>query len=214
MSREVQVRFCESRAVRFRPATHPVVHCASQVQARTIRTAIENRMVEVGLRLHPDKTRIVYCQDSSRRGSFAHTSFTFLGFTFRAREARNKHGICFTSFLPAISTDALRKISRTVRSWRLHRRITFTLAELARTINPIIRGWVQYYGAFYRSALHRLLRRINAYLVRWIRKRYKRLRGFKKAKACSDGITNRYPNLFAHWRYARDFWPSEMTGAG
>jgi RNA-directed DNA polymerase len=197
-----------------RYADDAVVHCASQAQARTIRTAIENRMVEVGLRLHPDKTRIVYCQDSNRRGTFEHTSFTFLGFTFRARKARNRHGVCFTSFLPAISTDALRKISRTVRSWRLHRRITFTLAELARTINPIIRGWVQYYGAFYRSALHRLLRRINAYLVRWIRKKYKRLRGFKKAKACWDGITNRYPNLFAHWRYARDFWPPEMTGAG
>ena len=81
-------------------------------------------------------------------------------------------------------------------------------------INPIIRGWLQYYGAFYRSALHRLLRRINAYLVRWIRKKYRRLRGFKKAKACWDGITHRYPNLFAHWRYARDFWPPAMTGAG
>ena len=67
---------------------------------------------------------------------------------------------------------------------------------------------------FYRSALHQLLRRINAYLVRWIRKKYKRLRGFKKAKACWDGITHRYPNLFAHWRYARDFWPPAMTGAG
>ena len=90
-----------------RDADDAVVDCTSQAQACTIRAAIEDRMVEVGLRLHPDKTRIVYCQDSNRRGSFELTSFTFLGFTFRARKARNKHGVCFTSFLPAISTDAL-----------------------------------------------------------------------------------------------------------
>jgi group II intron reverse transcriptase/maturase len=197
-----------------RYADDVVVHCGSQRQAHTIRAAIEDRMVEVGLRLHPDKTRIVYCQDSNRRGSYEHTSFTFLGYTFRARKARNRHGISFTSFLPAISKDALNKISRTARSWRLHRRTTFTFAELAEAINPIVRGWMQYYGAFYRSALHPLLHRINAYLVRWIRKKYKRLSGFKKAKACWEKITTRHPHLFAHWRWTRNFWPPEMTGAG
>jgi len=106
MSREVQVRFCESRGVRFPPATHPVVHCATHHQAVAVRAAIENRMAEVGLQLHPAKTRIVYCKDSNRRGSHEHTSFTFLGFTFRARKARNRHGINFASFLPAISKDA------------------------------------------------------------------------------------------------------------
>ena len=73
---------------------------------------------------------------------------------------------------------------------------------------------MQYYGAFYRSALHPLLHRINAYLVRWIRKKSKRLRGFKKAKACWERITKRHPHLFAHWRWTRTFWPPEMTGAG
>jgi len=197
-----------------RYADDVVVHCGSQRQAHTIRAAIEDRMVEVGLRLHPDKTRIVYCQDSNRRGSAEHTSFTFLGYTFRARKARNRHGTSFTSFLPAISKDALNKVNRTVRSWRLHRRTTFTFTELAQAINPIVRGWMQYYGAFYRSALHPLLHRINAYLVRWIRKKYKRLRGFKKAKACWERITKRHPHLFAHWRWTRNFWPPEMTGAG
>ncbi len=147
-----------------------------------MRAAIENRMAEVGLRLHPAKTRIVYCKDSNRRGSHEHTSFTFLGFTFRARKARNRHGINFASFLPAISKDALNQISRTVRSWRLHRQTGHSLAGLARAINPVVRGWMQYYGAFYRTALHPLLQRINAYLMRWLRKKYKRLRGFKESQ--------------------------------
>ncbi|MCX4538302.1 group II intron maturase-specific domain-containing protein [Streptomyces sp. NBC_01669] len=95
-----------------------------------------------------------------------------------------------------------------VRSWRIHRRTRHTFAQLARFINPIVRGWIQYYGAFYRSALEPLLRRINAYLVRWIRRKYKRLAGFKKAKECFQGITQRYPGMFFHWRFARHFWCS------
>jgi RNA-directed DNA polymerase len=88
-----------------------------------------------------------------------------------------------------------------VRSWRLHLRTSHTFAELARTINPIVRGWMQYYGAFYRSAMYQLLSRINAYLVRWIRKKYKRLRARKKAMVCWRGITERYPRMFAHWKW-------------
>ena len=99
-----------------------VVHCVSERQAREVLAAIAERMEEVGLRLHPDKTRIVYCKDGKRRGSYEHTAFTFLGFTFRPRRARSKDGSMFVSFLPAISKDALKKISAEVRSWRLHRR--------------------------------------------------------------------------------------------
>jgi hypothetical protein len=149
-----------------------VVHCVSERQARYVRRAIEDRMVQVGLRLHPDKTRIVYCKDGNRRGAYQHTSFKFLGYTFRARSARDRGGNIFTAFLPAISKDALKRLSRTVRRWRLHRRTELSWAELARMINPIVRGWMRYYGAFYRSALSMLLARINSYLVRWIRKKY------------------------------------------
>ncbi|WP_225978827.1 reverse transcriptase domain-containing protein, partial [Gandjariella thermophila] len=106
-----------------RYADDVVVHCVSERQALQVLAALEDRMVEVGLRLHPDKTRIVYCKDGKRRGSYEHTSFTFLGFTFRARKARSRNGTFFTSFLPAISKDALKKISREVRSWRLHMRM-------------------------------------------------------------------------------------------
>jgi RNA-directed DNA polymerase len=184
-----------------RYADDAVVHCTSERQARHMRQAIADRMAEVGLRLHPDKTKIVYCKDGNRQGSYEHTAFTFLGFTFRQRRARNRHGTSFSNFLPAISKDALNKISAAVRSWRLHLRTGHTFKDLARRINPIVAGWMQYYGAFYRSALSPLLQRINAYLMRWIRKKYKRLRGKKKARECWQGITGRYPLMFAHWKW-------------
>jgi RNA-directed DNA polymerase len=197
----------EFPAVRFeRYVDDAVVHCVSESQAHRVLAAIADRMREVGLVLHPDKTRIVYCRDGRRRGTFAATVFTFLGFTFRARAARDKNGRNFTSFLPAISKEALNRISAQVRSWRLHRRTGQEFTDLAREINPIVRGWIQYYGAFYKSALYSPLQRINAYLLRWIRKKYKRLRAFTKALACWQGITKRYPRLFAHWVVTRAAW--------
>jgi RNA-directed DNA polymerase len=176
-----------------------VVHCVSERQARTVLAAISARMEQVGLRLHPDKTRIVYCQDGKRRASYEHTEFTFLGFTFRQRRARAKSGRQFNSFLPAISKNALKKISAEVQSWRLYNRTGQDLIDVARYINPIVRGWMQYYGKFYRSKMYLLLARINAYLMRWIRKKYKRLRAKRKAFRCWRGIVERFPRMFAHW---------------
>jgi RNA-directed DNA polymerase len=189
-------------AVRFeRYVDDVVVHCASERQARAVAAAIAQRMEQVGLSLHPTKTRIVYCKDGQRRGSYEHTSFTFLGFTFRPRGARGKDGRMFLSFLPAISKDALKKISRQVRSWRLHLRTGHTFADLARKINPVVRGWMNYYGAFYRSALYRFLARINTYLVRWIRKKYQRFQARRAAHQAWLRAVRGYPRLFAHWRW-------------
>lgn len=182
------------------------MHCRSLRQARYVRQAIADRMAEVGLRLHPAKTKVVYCKDSNRRGGHEHTAFTFLGYTFRARSARNqRQGVTFTSFAPAISTDALNKISGEVRRWRLHRKTGQTFAELAGWINPIVRGWMQYYGVFHHHVLHGLLTRINTYLVRWLRKKFKRLKPFKKAKAAWRRVTSQYPKTFAHWAWASTF---------
>jgi group II intron reverse transcriptase/maturase len=184
-----------------RYADDAVAHCRSQRQAEYVRKAIEDRMEQVGLRLHPAKTKIVYCKDNNRRGEHEHTAFTFLGFTFRARAARDGKGEVFPSFLPAISKDAEKRLSQTVRRWRLHRRTELSFADLAQMINPIIRGWMRYYGAFYRSALSTLLARINTYLMRWTRKKYKRLRPRKKARAAWQRITSQYPRYFAHWAW-------------
>jgi len=183
-----------------------VVHCKSERQARMLVTAIGARMEQVGLALHPTKTKIVYCAGGRRRGAHEHTAFTFLGYTFRARSAKDRNGEIFTSFLPAISNDALKRISAEVRGWRLHLHNTYSLDELARWINPIVAGWMNYYGAFYKTVLYPFLRRINAYLVRWARKKYKRLRTFKKAKAWWQAVTSRDPLLFAQWRWVHSFW--------
>ncbi|WP_433655162.1 group II intron reverse transcriptase/maturase [Nocardia sp. CA-128927] len=196
-----------------RYADDAIVHCVSERQARLVLAAIENRMSEVGLRLHPDKTRIVYCKGGKRRGSAEHTSFTFLGYTFRARSARDKQGRVFTSFLPAISKDALTRLGRTVRGWRLHRRTDLGWAELAAMINPVVRGWMNYYGAFYPSAIHNLLARINTYLVRWIRKKFKRLRPRRKAREYWERTTTEYPRAFAHWRWVAYPLMIKTTGA-
>jgi group II intron reverse transcriptase/maturase len=192
----------EFPGVRFeRYVDDAVVHCVSEAQARKVLAALQERMAQVGLTLHPDKTRIVYCKDGRRRGSHEHTSFTFLGYTFRARGVRTKTGRMMTGFNPAISKDALNKISAQVRSWGLHRRTGLSEADLARWINPIVRGWMNYYGAFYRSALYPLLTRINAYLLRWLRKKHPRLRGRKKAQDAWARACQQRPRYFAHWAW-------------
>jgi RNA-directed DNA polymerase len=148
----------------------------------------------------------VYCKDGKRRRrDRAQTSFTFLGYTFRARNAPNRDGTSmFTGFLPAISKDALNRMSEEVRSWRIHLRTATELQDLAAWINPIVRGWMTYYGRYYRTALDRLLRRINTYLMRWAQRRYKRLRPFRKARRWWQDLTERQPHLFTHWAWTSD----------
>jgi RNA-directed DNA polymerase len=189
-----------------RYADDAVIHCRTRSQAEAVLDKLRNRMEQVGVSLHPEKTRIVYCKDGKRRGSHEHTEFTFLGFTFRARGLRAKNGNVFTGFAPAVSKDAIKKMSAQVKSWRLHALTGHTIGEIARAVNPVIRGWMQYYGAFYKTELHRVLRRINAYLVRWIRKKYRRLRPVKKAHGAWERITGQYPALFAHWQWVHDPW--------
>jgi RNA-directed DNA polymerase len=186
-----------------RYADDAVIHCISERQARTVLAAVSERMAGVGLELHPAKTKIVYCKDSNRRGSAEHTSFDFLGFTFRPRPAWRKDGRKFTGFLPAISNDALKKISAEVRSWRLHHRTETTEAGLRGLVNPKVRGWMAYYGAFYRSALHPVLHRINTYLLRWIMNKYRRLRTWKKATRAMAAAAASRPQYFAHWAWVK-----------
>ncbi|MGP4046191.1 group II intron reverse transcriptase/maturase [Streptomyces sp. 2A115] len=183
-----------------RYADDAVLHCVSERQAVKVLSALENRMAEVGLRLHPDKTGIVYCKDGKRRGFFGATAFTFLGFTFRARCSQDRNGKLFLSFDPGISKDALKKISGEVRSWHLHTRSDLSFTDLARRINPVVAGWINYYGRFRPSELTRFLKRINAYLVRWIRQKYERLAPLRKALAKLQEIAQRYPRMFTHWR--------------
>ena len=179
-----------------------VIHCSSQEQAVMVRDALAVRLAEVGLELHPDKTRVVYCKDADRRGDHEATSFTFLGYTFRPRLAKNRWGKHFVSFLPAVSKDAVKTMGREIRSWHIARRSDKSLTDLALMFNSIVQGWINYYGRFYKSMLYPLLRRINEHLVRWACRKYKRLRRReRRAKELLARAARRYPGLFAHWRF-------------
>jgi len=196
-----------------RYADDAVVHCQSEEEARLVLAALSERMAEVGLELHPDKTRIVYCKDADRRGSHEHEAFSFLGYTFRPRLSKNKHGKHFVNFSPAVSNDARKAISREIRSWHIVRRSDKTLSDLARMFNPIVQGWINYYGRFYKSWLYPVLRHINDGLVRWAMRKYKRLRGHsRRAKKWLASVARRDPRLFAQWKLVRpDGW---AMGAG
>jgi RNA-directed DNA polymerase len=205
----------EFPSVRFeRYVDDVVVHCTSQAQARTVRAAIAGRLAQVGLGLNSGKTRIVYCKDADRRGSHEHTQFTFLGYTFRPRLAKSRHGHYFVSFLPAVSKDAVKAMSREIRSWHLARRSDKSLDDLARMFNSIVQGWINYYGRFYKSELLSFLRRLNRHLARWACRKFKRLRRReRRAMAWLAEVARRAPRLFAHWRFGAcpDGW---AMGAG
>src|SRR4051812_7418766 len=182
-----------------RYADDVVVHCDTEAQARQLRDALAERLGSVGLELHPGKTKIVYCQDANRRGEAEHTSFDFLGYTFRGRLVRGRRGF-FVSFAPAMSTMARKAKGRQIRAWHLNRRSGSDLSGLAQGINPQVRGWINYYGAFYRSMLYSLAGRIDEHLVRWAMQKFKRLRGRPtRARRWLDTVRRRQPTLFAHW---------------
>lgn len=184
-----------------RYADDEILHCKTQQQAQMVLDRIVERLAQVGLELNLDKTRIVYCKDSNRTGSHEHQQFTFLGYTFRPRLARSRAGGLFVSFSPAICDEAAKKIRRIIKRWRLHRWSSVTLAEIAHEINPIVRGWIGYYGRFYPSELFRSLRHIDRYLVRWVTQKYKRLRRRpRRAAELLVSVARREPGLFAHWQ--------------
>jgi RNA-directed DNA polymerase len=184
-----------------RYADDAVVHCKSEQQAKYVLTAIAKRLAQCKLELHPEKTRIVYCKDGKRKGSYEHERFDFLGFTFRPRLSKDKKGRYFVNFSPAISAKAGKTISGTIRSWRLHLRSDRTLEELAAMVNPRVQGWINYYGSYYRSAIHQHLRQLEAYLVLWAIRKYKRFKRNKPwARAWLGRIAKQEPRLFAHWR--------------
>jgi hypothetical protein len=180
-------------------ADDAVIHCATERQARHLLVDLAERLRSVGLELHPDKTKIVYCQDTKRRGEAEHTSFDFLGYTFRGRQAKGKHGY-FVNFSPAMSAKAQKAVGQEIRGWHLRKRTGSDLSRLAADINPQVRGWINYYGAFYRSELNFLVRRINAHLIRWAMHKFKRLRD-KPTRAWTwlNAVIQREPRLFAHW---------------
>jgi len=183
-----------------RYADDAVVHCRSQKQAEAMMQFIASRLEECGLTMHPEKSKIVYCKHSRRTGTYPDVQFTFLGFTFRPRKALNKKNQPFTSFLPGASDDALKRMRQTVRGWKLHRQTSVKLAELAQQYNPTIRGWWQYYGAFYRTAMFELSQYIDEKIRQWARRKYKTLLKRKqRSEEWLIRIKQAVPQMFYHW---------------
>ena len=178
-----------------------VLHCKSKVQAELVIQKLGERFGECGLELHPDKTQIVYCRDSKRKGNYPVTRFTFLGFTFCSREAVGKAGIYFTGFLPGVSTEALRHMRQTIRGWKLQLKSSLNLADLSVRFNPILRGWKNYYTRFYGSAMVSVWNHMDYYLVRWMMRKYKNLRQHKtKTIGRLELLKQEHPNVFVYWK--------------
>jgi len=196
-----------------RYADDVIAHCDTEEQARHLRAAVAERLGALGLELHPVKTKIVYCKDANRPGNFEHTSFDFLGYTFRTRLARGPRGY-FSGFSPAISNGARTAVGHQIRAWHLNRRSGSDLSSLAEAINPQLRGWINYYGRFYRSELRFLAWRVNEHLTRWAMHKFKRFRGkYAQAMAWLQKIYQHQPDLFAHWRLVA-FTAGRPVGAG
>jgi len=177
-----------------------VAHCGTEAQAQQVLESIRRRLAQCRLEVHPGKTRIVYCKDDDRSRGYPQEQFDFLGYTFRPRRSKNRWGKFFINFTPAVSSRAATKMRQDMRRWRLPRRSDKAIDDLARMWNPVLRGWIQYYGRFYRSALYPVFRHLNSLLVRWAMRKYKRLRHHhRRAEHWLGKVAEREPRLFAHW---------------
>jgi RNA-directed DNA polymerase len=184
-----------------RYADDALVHCRSERQARTVLEAIRDRFSQCGLERHAAKTRIVYCKDDDRPGESESVRFDFLGYTFQPRRAKNRWGKYFVSFRPAMSAKAATRVRATIREWRMaSTRNNQRLEDLAQFVNPVVRGWMNYYGRFYRSKCVQVLRHLNEALAAWVRRKYRKFRCRERRSMYWLGrIARRDRTLFAHW---------------
>lgn len=187
------VRFC-------RYADDGVIHCKSHKQAQFVLKKIGERFRQCGLELHSEKTRIVYCQDVNRQEDYPCVQFTFLGYTFRPRKAVDKYGRVYVNFSPAVSRDALREMRQTIRSWHLQLKCDKSLKDLSNMFNAVLRGWFNYYGRFYPSALRMIWKHVDGYLMRWLMRKYKHLARHKTLAWRELGkLAQANPRAFVHW---------------
>lgn len=184
-----------------RYADDALLHCNSEKQAKYVLGRVKQRLQDCGLTMHPKKSGIVYCKDKNRTGNFERISFDFLGYTFRPRRCINKQGLLHPNFLPAISNASKKAIRQEIRSWHLQLKNDISLKDLSNMFDAVLRGWNNYYGRFYPSAMGDIWKHLNYYLVQWVRRKYKRLSGHKRR---ARGYLNRQalasPNLFTHWK--------------
>ena len=187
-----------------RYADDGLVHCRSEQEAKVLRDALQARLAECRLELHPTKTKIVYCKDGRRKAKYENISFDFLGYGFRPRSVKGPTNRMFCGFTPAVSVSALNAMRQTIRDLKIRNRPQVKLADVARELNPLLRGWIAYYGRYTRSALYPLARYVNQTLYAWMTRKFKRFhRRLARARAFLEKISRDNSGLFAHWRLGR-----------
>lgn len=179
-----------------------IVHCKTEKQANYILMRIKMRMQRCKLDLHPVKTKIVYCKDDRRTHDYLNTKFDFLGHTFRMRRTKTKEGKISLKFGLMVSKTSLKKMYEKIRELDFHRQVSVDIRQIATLINPILRGWINYYGKFTKWDLGYFFYRLNLRLIKWARNKYKRLRTCKRrAYAWLQKLQEESPDLFTHWRH-------------
>jgi len=185
-----------------RYADDGLVHCRTEQEAETLKVALQARLAECHLEMHPTKTKIVYCKDGKRKGKYPNVKFDFLGYCFRPRRVRRlRDNSLFGGFNPAVSSSAMKAMRETIRDLKLRRQTQLSLQDIAQQLNPLLRGWIAYYGRYAPSALYPVLRYVNQTLVAWAMRKFKR---FKRHKVPASQFLQRLAtecvDLFVHWR--------------
>jgi len=185
-----------------RYADDALAHCKTERQAQQLLAKLKQRFKECGLELHPEKTKIVYCKDGKRKGRYQRTEFDFLGYNFRQRSVKNsKRNIMFVSFTPAVSKAALKSMRAETRKRNFRNRTEINLKDIAKMYNPVLRGWIEYYGRYNRSSLYPVFRHFNKTLIAWAMRKFKRFKNRKTlAGIFIENISKKEPSLFAHWK--------------
>jgi len=185
-----------------RYADDGLVHCRSEREAEAVKAELQARLAECQLDLHPTKTKIVYCKDAHRKETYPNVKFDFLGYCFRPRWVkRMRDNTMFCGFNPAVSPAALKTMRSTIRDLGIRRRTQMSLADIALQINPLLRGWIEYYGRYAPSALAPVLRYVNQTLLAWAMRKFKRFAAHKiRASRFLQSIAKTNAELFVHWR--------------
>ena len=185
-----------------RYADDGLVHCRTEQEAEAVKARLQARLTECRLELHPMKTKIVYCRDGKRRGKYPNVTFDFLGYCFRPRLVQNsRDNTLFCGFTPAVSVSAMKAMRTTIRELGLRHRTELSMADIARQINPLLRGWIAYYGRYAPSALKPILRYVNQTLRAWVMRKFKRFAAKTiRAGRFLERMAREKADLFVHWR--------------
>ena len=183
-----------------RYADDAIIHCKTEKEALEILSSLEKRLEECKLEIHPLKTKIVYCRDKDRTREYPVTCFDFLGYTFQKRFIKDKLGRLQFNFLPAVSLKSGKAFREKVKAMNLHRLSGSKIEMIAEAINPMVRGWLNYFKKYCPSAMKYTMDCLNRRLVLWAMQKYKRFRGHRRrAEEWLKDLAKREPRMFAHW---------------